>query len=1245
MSYILFFSVYFLIKIISVSSSSKYFQILQNNINNYLAEEIPIEFLSKIDNCLENYANSTFENRSYILGKCVINVTKENVDILAKLLKNPDTYNFIKLKYPNLDSIDDTGRLKRFYYALNESANNQSTILIDLLYNSFSIKDEFNLTLLDYFDYLLDIVEEAKKDESKLDRSEILTNISILIRKFEINDLYDYIRATHYELFFDLVEMFVTSTPTFNDLYHNIMKVMEPFKNETITFIIDMIRNYENRTQNIELIFGFLLNNPQTFDALKELLNNKTYGFGDLFKELIKYEDPIANAIKDSLVDNQTVSDVFFDIIKQTNGTEIAKEGVSLIINIKNLTYIMENLPSLLKSIRDVNEILFYDLIDCMMIIAGNLNGQDKLNNIATTEIKNALSNFFIEYQHIENYDISDNCMFLYNNTFFENTTSTKDELFLLYLKKFVFDSPINKGDFLSFDNCLNDKITYTDVDPKNNRTYQIEPAFVIGIFENKKNRMDFKNTTFFEKYYYITNYCLPFGYLNSNKDNSMCTDGDYNLLIQFISNFFENANDTDFKTIVLNKENTKLKGKNFLIGIFSIIVLAIPFLIKIFLMVNKCYNDKKNDKINKLIGVGKKEKKVNNKNELSEGKDIPLNNKNNKEAYYKKVLNECFDFLKNGSELFNFDLNNTNFNNVNGITYIKGLIGVSIILTVFGLTYKILVNLPMKEYGSWYFYKSIKSCLYCIIFIGYRYSPRVLFSCSGYTLIYKYLCYIEQEQGYYFLKFVFLQSYKYILLYIVLLLFNFSIHEIIYLFHGVKRPAWVLFEHYIEEKKIFFGRAFSLLFDFSNFDEDYKQNIIYHFYIPLNEIFFFIFGTILISLGYKYKLRIDYIIISFFSILLIFKIIIYCTYFYEKKRMIYSTTDYYLFDFGIHFLNPLYNLSFFLIGMFFGLINYSIQKGITDIYKKDNSYKKLIPLEEQKPYQQKEEEDSDMNSNLLDNDNDTLNNSEEKILNLSVKDINNKDNKKIEKLMAKEGTSSNEIKEYNEQIKKMPFLIIPIQFLNLNKNKKSRTWYNLLIFLALVILALLSFSKTIALYALSELKEESSSKDYITQLSLEKTITNNFLNILYIIDNEIVVFISHWIIFILFFKESAVLRGFCNNIFWSFFVKSYFPFILISVPIILCIFYESESVIKIHIYNFLLYSLINFIFIFIGVIIFYSIYEMPLKKIFKYILKGKEIIDEDDENEKEEEEEEEKEEEDNKEIEENEEEEISLKS
>ena len=55
------------------------------------------------------------------------------------------------------------------------------------------------------------------------------------------------------------------------------------------------------------------------------------------------------------------------------------------------------------------------------------------------------------------------------------------------------------------------------------------------------------------------------------------------------------------------------------------------------------------------------------------------------------------------------------------------------------------------------------------------------------------------------------------------------------------------------------------------------------------------------------------------------------------------------------------------------------------------------------------------------------------------------------------------------------------------------------------------------------------------------------------------------------------------------------------------------------HIYNFFLFSFINLIIIFIFVVIFYSIYDLPLKKIFKYCVKKDEII-EDEEDDKEEE-------------------------
>ena len=80
----------------------------------------------------------------------------------------------------------------------------------------------------------------------------------------------------------------------------------------------------------------------------------------------------------------------------------------------------------------------------------------------------------------------------------------------------------------------------------------------------------------------------------------------------------------------------------------------------------------------------------------------------------------------------------------------------------------------------------------------------------------------------------------------------------------------------------------------------------------------------------------------------------------------------------------------------------------------------------------------------------------------------------------------------------------------------------------------------------------------------------------------------------------------------------------LVSVPIILCILYESESVIKLHIYNFILFSLINSLYIFSFVIVFYCVYEFPFKKIFKSILRGNEIIEEEDEEEEDNEEEEE---------------------
>ena len=1216
----------FLIKLLSFSSPSENF-ILQfqnlkridpiKNFNNYLLDddegEKASEYFQKLMECYQNYSN--FTDRTFYLGKCLINITLENEEGLHQLLKLDYIYTSI---IGLINGIDPTGRIKNVISFVQKSAKSGGE-LIEYIHLSLSLRDSYGFYLLDYMYDMIDDIQNRK-----LNHIYIFRNISYLFKNYELDNIYEYIKNEDPQVLADILYLLISKTPNFYDIYELIQNNSVVDKYEIIYFIIDVLRNFIDVAETFRTVGNFLENNPQSFDFIKSLIRNPK--FSSLFKELMHNNDDILNAISDTIIDNQEVLDLFFEIISHT---ELIKNGVEILINVQKIEYLTQYLPTFLKNISKINNNYITRIWKSIMYVAGNLHGKKKYLNIVSKQIKAAFLTLLND-QGFDSFNITKNCKFLFYNTFF-NDDSSWNNVYLLYLKKFLFDSPRNKGDFLSFDYCMEIK----NENSQNNIDYHVEPSFVIGIIDDPKNKFTFKNTTFFEKYYYITNYCLPFGYKNNgdlSKENVMCDINEYNKFLRFFNSLFSNATreSKTFETIVLNKKNIELSDSDNIIGFFSILILIIPILVKIYLMIGKCIVNRKNknfEKLNKLI-VSDKNGKKDPENEQSREEHILRNKKELSKC--QKLLNEYFDFIKNGSELFNFNLNNTNFNNVNGITYIKGLMGISIILTVFGLTYIILVNIPMKEYGSWHFHKSIKSWIYFLVFIGYRYSPRVLFSCSGYTLIYKYLCYIEQEQGLYFLKFVFLQSYKYILLYLVLLLFRFSIHKIIYFIHQLKRPSWMLFEHYLEQEKNFLIRSFTLLFNLNGDDignDKTRQNLIFNFYIPINEVFFFIVGTMLISLGYKYKLRLDFIILGIIFIFFIIKVILYSVHFYKEEKM-YTTTDYYLFDLGIHFLNPLYNLTFFFIGMYFGLINYSIQKGINDIYE-NNNYKKYIPLKESKNYMQNQPE-SDINlSPLKINSDDNSSNSEEEKIK-KENDINKNSNEKIEKLMTTEEVNKGndkEIKEYNDQIKKMPFLISPIQFFRINMEKKDKLWYNLLIFFAVIIMIFLCLTKSIFIRIFSSLNEESSNEEYMSELSLEKTISSEFLNILYIFDMEIVVFLSQWIIFILFFKEATLIRSFCNSIYWSFFVKTYYPFTLISVPVILIIFYESESVIKIHIYNFILYSLINLIFIILFVIIFYSVYDLPFKKLFKYFIKGSEIIEEEDEEDSDEEEEKEKEE------------------
>ena len=92
-------------------------------------------------------------------------------------------------------------------------------------------------------------------------------------------------------------------------------------------------------------------------------------------------------------------------------------------------------------------------------------------------------------------------------------------------------------------------------------------------------------------------------------------------------------------------------------------------------------------------------------------------------------------------------------------------------------------------------------------------------------------------------------------------------------------------------------------------------------------------------------------------------------------------------------------------------------------------------------------------------------------------------------------------------------------------------------------------------------------------------------------------------------------MNDFLNNIHWSFFIKSYFSHITVSSQIILYIFYHSETVITVGLFNIYLYSLISIIFIGLNTIICYILFELPLKKLFKECKFRKSNLDYDEHN------------------------------
>ena len=1145
---------------------------------------------TNIDNDYNNIVLSIINKNDTIIK--LIDMIKGNPDIIKsnKQLVNNTIKDFI-----------EENNISFIYTMLDGLYFNETSKFSDDLLNAL----KNNIDGTNALDYILNIINYVDGNNN-INMSRVFYEIHKFLICPGMDKVFNYFEE-YEKITFKLFEAFIIKTK-FADFYLSLV----PYSYVNYIGVVqklayDLLIAYNDTEKMVDISINFV--EEQKYEFMLYFRVYIDYPQMEEMSKLIHFKDKVMEALKEAFFRDYLTFSILIQMFYFRETLEIiiksVKDGI-------DEYYFSKILPDLIDTLINLEDGIYYDiLINNLNKLVENIKKVTNLDDyvqLITVDLMKYAEEFFLE-EGFYTKNFTTNCNYLMKEVFFSQRTN----LTAFYLKKILIDSTKNKNDFLTYENCLVNK---QNIPGTENLNFTVKPVFIIGMIDDYYYKPKLKNSSLNEKFNFLSSFCFPYGTYHNGIE--MCSNDEYIHLTKAALQFFYNMSTTNITVIKILDDKLKVDYAYFSL---SLILLFFPLIIKLFLYLYKTIKMKKNKGQIQMI------KPQGNKGSIS---NIKLFEKKFNPPNWYKYTFIFFNIIRNIKELFNFESNLTNFNNLNGITYIKGILGISMILYVFGHIFLILINLPSKGVTQSGFFKTIFNPISPLIVLTLRYCPRIIFSCSGYIFVFKYLSFIEQEQRNYFFKFIFLQSYKFVLLFFVLIFMRFFLYYLDILFTKNISPIKQIYKYNIENDNYFFSKFFSfLLVNTGTIAFNNRQNLVQYFYLPINEMFLFLFGVIFVSFGYKCKIKLDYIIIFLLIVLYSAKIVFYTIDLHD--RQIFSTLYFYLYDYGELMLNPMFNLPYYLIGMYFGLINFSIQKGISlNKSEKLDSYSAIELLEQCNEEKEDIKEEEACSNDFLGINDESVeidtsqgrisSDSSSKISALRVqrlsKDIifnnsfktrkaSNKNNRSYKRKNLEEEEENNKnksvkVEELDEKLREMPFLIAPLKFLNFHRRIYRRYILRLIYLLGF---AFIIFSMCIHFL----FEPENNDQNY----SLEKYISDLFLNIYYTIDIELVVIIINWIFFTFYSKsqKSADIFDFLNSVYWSFFVKSYFSFTVISTPIIIFIFYQSETVIQLSVGNVFLYFSIDIIFILLGDILFYSFFEFPFKKIFKAFFIREEII------------------------------------
>ena len=698
-----------------------------------------------------------------------------------------------------------------------------------------------------------------------------------------------------------------------------------------------------------------------------------------------------------------------------------------------------------------------------------------------------------------------------------------------LYLYKMFFESSKNKNDMMSFSSCMRERKYENEVV---NTTY-----LVVTVSNN------YTNDTMIIPDSYSFGLCLP----------KQCNETEYFYL-------FESLNNTNSEIFNLTLKhvyemftvdfNTFKVSPMLILNYLPLILLIFQILLTVFTGIPYYLGVKFYEIGNSLLckkGQSKSEKHM-----------VYLQKKSLLE------IKKAFSLKENSEELFNSKTSSSKINNESGLTYIKGLRGISMLFMIIGNFFILLVHSPSYIYSETTLNQLLKSWKFGFIFYGIRYAPRILLSCSGYTLVYKLMCFLddkvdesleEEEEKIeintisntelkensqhpvevkkeeehddfddedptdenvhpqFLLTFYLYQIHKYFIVIFVILFVRFTMYPLQLLISNMT-PLWEHLNHNILSQcgiidilqQIFLVKPilfFNILADTSELTKSQSEGLLLdYFWLINNEIVFFLLTGGVIYLCYKYKYSLNHYVIGMWVFIIIIRILIV---FINSYRGTQYTSN---VHFGRYFISAINNYPYYLVGVYFGLINYALQKGIS----------------------------------------------------------------------ADEAASD-----------QRDYLFSPIQNVLFYNNKPKSFFYSYgFIILAVIVAASLSQGISIRLIGINEIADSS------------------IMNYLYQIDIDIVLLALHWILFGFYIKGDNFVNQIISLDVWGMWNKLYFSFCLSLPSVTLYFIYHSNNRIYLTFGNIFFYSIIVTIFTLTASSILYLLFELPYKRVIKFWQKNK---------------------------------------